>query len=235
MAGFSTIAAPLIALTRKGVICDTGTDECRAVFSKLKNSLIEAPLLHYVDPQLDFILDTDASATAIGACLAQVGKDENGELYERPVAFASKTLNNSRRRYCTTKRELYSVIYFMRYWRSFTGGMHVSIRTDHNSLRWLVNFGNGTGESGGMYRRWAFQLSQWRYTLTHRPGKDHANADGMSRLVKAHAQVPAISSRMKCPFKECPDCTIANEYNRQSGSSGREPNAVTSAYSSSPG
>ena len=58
---FSKIAKPLLNLTKK----EEGTE---AAFQELKNKLISAPILAF--PQADgseFILDTDASAYAIGA------------------------------------------------------------------------------------------------------------------------------------------------------------------------
>ena len=123
-------AAPFIALT-KGACVNTATVACQRAFDYLKDALLKLPLLHYVDPKKPFILDTDASDTAIGACLSQVAVDGDGTQYERTIAFGSKTLCKSRRAYCTTKRELYAVVYFMRYWRCFTAGFPVLIRTDH--------------------------------------------------------------------------------------------------------
>ena len=95
-------------------------------------------MLYYADPTKEFLLDTDASYVAIGACLGQV-REIDGEETEVPIAFASKTLSESRRAYCTTKKELYAIVVFMRYWQSYVAmAKHVRIRTDHGSLRWLM-------------------------------------------------------------------------------------------------
>ncbi|MCP3927620.1 MAG: hypothetical protein GY705_00785, partial [Bacteroidetes bacterium] len=39
---------------------------------------------------------------------------------EYPLAFACKVLNPTRRSYCTTKRELYAIVFFMRYFQGYT-------------------------------------------------------------------------------------------------------------------
>ena len=176
---FSEHAEALIALTRKGVVCNTDTNECRKAFEVLKEKLIAAPTLHYVDPALPFLLDTDASDNAIGACLSQQSTDAEGNMYELPIAFASKTLPDTRRRYCTTKKELYAVVYYLSYWSSILRGCDVTVRTDHRALLWLINFGKQ--EAGlQMYFRWVARLSQLgkQLKIIHRAGVDHANADG---------------------------------------------------------
>ena len=41
-------------------------------FQKLKDGLVSAPVLGYPDPNLQYILDTDASAVGVGAVLSQL-------------------------------------------------------------------------------------------------------------------------------------------------------------------
>ena len=204
---FSTVAAPLTALTRKNVICNTDTEECRKAFHHLKELLNKAPMMNYVDPTLEFILDTNASNVAIGGCLSQLATDEKGEQYERPIAFGSKTLNDCRRRYCSTKRELYAVIYFMRYWRGFTGGMHVQIRTDHASLVWLMEFGKRDTTCGGMYQRWAFELGECDYHILHRKGIQ--NADYLSGMKRGHDST--LAPRKSCAYPDCRECKVVRQ------------------------
>ena len=72
---FSDIAAPLNALTQKGVQFVV-TKECMDVFAALKQHLVQAPVLAYprFDPQAsEFMLQTDASAVGLGAVLEQDG------------------------------------------------------------------------------------------------------------------------------------------------------------------
>ena len=71
------------------------TQEADDALSRLEFALTEAPLLIY--PQLDaeFVLDTDASSTGIGAVLSQQVNRE-----ERVVAYFSCSLSLSELHYC---------------------------------------------------------------------------------------------------------------------------------------
>ena len=217
---FSEIAVPLNDLTKKGAKVDTTTPACVEAFETLKRMLIQAPNLHFIDPDLPFILDTDASDNAIGACLAQLGVDEDGIEFEKPIAFASKTLTEGRRRYCTTKKELYAVVYYMNYWANLFSGGDLTVRTDHASLLWLIKFGKSTGNTPGMYFRWAAQVTTHSMVrslrIIHRPGKEHLNADGMSRMVKSthsRLKVPPGTKVKDCKYPDCVDCSVERALN----------------------
>ena len=136
------------------------------------------------------------------------------------MAFASKTLNDSRRKYCTTKKELYAVVYYMKYWASLVSGGDLTVRTDHHSLLWLLKFGKRTGNTPGMYFRWAAQVTTHSMVRTlriiHRPGKEHQNADGMSRMVKAdvkHLRIPDGTKMNGCYYPKCVDCATEKAMN----------------------
>ena len=201
---FSDLSAPFVALTKKGVPCHTNTRECREAFEELKETLLKLPLLHYADPSKPFLLDADASDVAIGACLSQLRMRENGEEEEVPIAFASKTLSDSRRAYCTTKKELYAIVFFMRYWRGYLSMAKTVVRTDHGSLRWLTRFGLDGLPGGSMYSRWIAELQSYEpYTITTRPGHKHQNADGMSRARHGHS----VRGKYKeCGLEICKEC-----------------------------
>lgn len=84
---YSRIAKPLYDLTKKEKKCVWTTD-CQGAFEKLKSKLISAPIFAYPDIDAgEFILDTDASAFAIGSVLSQV---QGGK--ERVIAYESRTL-----------------------------------------------------------------------------------------------------------------------------------------------
>jgi hypothetical protein len=74
---FSTIAAPLHELTKKGVSFNWGPTHQQA-FDMLKSKLTQAPLLQLPDFDKMFELDCDASGFGIWGVLHQCGK---------PVAF----------------------------------------------------------------------------------------------------------------------------------------------------
>ena len=69
--------------------------------------MVCAPVLAYPNADDPFILDTDASGTAIGAELIQV---QNGE--ERVIVYGSFALTLAQWKYCTTKLELLALVRF---------------------------------------------------------------------------------------------------------------------------
>ena len=103
--------------------------------------MVEAVILNYPNSEDLLILGTDASDSTIGGALSQV---QNGK--EVPIGFASKVLTPAQRKYCTTRKELLAVISFTRQYRQYLLGNTFLLRSDHNSLSWLLNFKNIEGQ-----------------------------------------------------------------------------------------
>ena len=169
--GFAGIAAPLHHITKKNVIFDW-TAGCEDAFEVLKGALVSAPILAYPRPEGQYYLDTDASAFAIGGVLSQ---EQDGA--ERVIAYGSLALSKEEKNYCVTRRELLAIVMFLKKFRHYLGGTCVKVRTDHGSLRWLCNFKNPEGQLA----RWLEVLASFHVELEFRPGKNHQNADGLSR------------------------------------------------------
>ena len=75
------------------------SDERKQAFSELKHRLTSAPIMVAPDDEGQFVLDIDASNTALGAVFQQ---EQNGQL--RVIAYASRALSDAERRYCITRR-----------------------------------------------------------------------------------------------------------------------------------
>ena len=89
---YAKIAVPMTdQLKAQGRAFKWGEDQ-QSSFNKLRLALATAPLLAIVDPHKPFVVETDASARAIGAVLLQDG---------RPVAFESKKLDKAQQNYST--------------------------------------------------------------------------------------------------------------------------------------
>ena len=168
----SEIAKPLHRLTEKTQKF-IWSEECSQAFNTLKKMLVEAPVLAHPDFTKPFLLDTDASDMAIGSVLSQVidGK-------EKVIGYASRTLTKAEKKYCVTRKELLAVVVFIKHFRHYLYGKKFIVRTDHGSLRWLMNFKNPEGQVA----RWHEVLSSYEFDILHRPGRQHRNADGMSRI-----------------------------------------------------
>ena len=103
--GFSDIAKPLSDLTKKNQSFVWGSAQ-QNVFELLKYRLNHYPVLAPPLPKGKYIIDTDASDSAMGAVLQQ---EQFGTI--RVIAYASKTFDASERMYCTTRKELAAVIF----------------------------------------------------------------------------------------------------------------------------
>jgi len=85
IASFADIAAPIHALTGKGVRFEWKSEHQKS--EQLKEKLTTAPVLAMPTNDGQFILDTDTSDIGLGAVLSQV---QDGE--EKAIANASRTL-----------------------------------------------------------------------------------------------------------------------------------------------
>jgi hypothetical protein len=170
---FANIAEPLLALER-GNAKFVWNDDTQKAFDTLKNCLISEPILSYPMDEGEWILDTDASDVALGAVLSQI---QNGE--EKPIAYFSRTLQKAERNYCVTRRELLGVRDAIRHFKHYIYGTNFTVRTDHSSLKWLINYKDPQDQVA----RWLLELSCYNFRVIHRPGDKHGNADGLSRPI----------------------------------------------------
>ena len=117
---------------------------------ELRAALIDAPILAFPTETGQYILDTDASNFGLGGVLSQIQNDK-----ERVVAYCSRALRPSQRRYCTTKREMLAVVAMCIQFISYLRGARFTLRTDHKSLVWLHRF----KDTEGMLSRTNFYIT----------------------------------------------------------------------------
>ena len=169
---FAAIAKPLHQLTEKKALFKW-TEQCEQAFTSLKTHLTSAPTLALPDWSQQFIVDTDASDTGIGAVLSQAHLDGT----EHVICYVSRILTKSERNYCVTRKELLAVIFFLQHFRQYLLSAPFILRTDHGALTWLQQF----KEPEGQLARWLEKLQKYNFTIFHRPGRKHGNADSLSR------------------------------------------------------
>ena len=108
--GFAHIAAPLYDLI-SGINKDKKSEpvelspEALEAFNILKKMCVNAPVLAFPDFKKPFLLETDASGKGLGAVLSQ--KQFDGRYY--PMAFVSRTMNNTKQWYHSNKQEFLSL------------------------------------------------------------------------------------------------------------------------------
>ena len=172
----ATTLAPLYHLLRKDVQWSWGKKEQKA-FEKAKSVLSSEMILAQYDPNKDTIVTVDASPVGVGAILSQVHGDG-----ERPVAFASRTLQDAERNYSQLDKEALAIIFAIKKWHKYLSGRHFKIYTDHKPLLGLLGEGKRIPEhASARVQRWAVILSAHSYTLEFKSGVTN-EADVLSRL-----------------------------------------------------
>jgi len=151
------------------------TTECRESFQKLKEAMCNAPILSYPRLNRTFVLDTDASFSAIGAVLSEL--TETGE--ETVIAYGSRHLTSHEKGYCVTRKELLALHEYVLHFKQYLYGKRFIARTDHKALVFM----NTTKKPiSPQFQTWLANLSEYDFTLQYRKGEEHNNADGLSRI-----------------------------------------------------
>lgn len=148
--------------------------EAQEAMEKLKAILTSAPVLQNPDFQKKFYLHCDASNFGIGAVLVQLSPEKD----ELPIAYMSKKLSRAQRNYSVTERECLAVILAIEKFRCYLELQEFEVVTDHSSLLWLMRQQNAAGRLA----RWIFRLQPYKFTISHRKGKDHIVPDALSRI-----------------------------------------------------
>lgn len=170
--GFSGIAAPLNLLLQKDVKFQW-TDDCQESFNSLKEALTSPPVLAYPNFDREFILYTDASATAISYILGQ--KDEHGR--ERVISYNGRSLRATEKQWGISERETLALVEGIKTFRVYLANKKFLVKTDHSAIQFLKKTKDPTGRLG----RWAIFLQAYDFDVEHKPGRIHGNADSLSR------------------------------------------------------
>lgn len=168
---FAHIAAPLNQLTRKNVSFHWSA-ECQQAFETLKRALTNPPILNYpkFSANNTFTLKTDASGYAIGAVLS------NGD--DKPIAYASRSLNKAERNYPTIEKELLAITWAVKHFRVYLLSRHFIVYTDHKPLIYLFGMTNPSSR----LTKFRLILEEYDYTVQYIKGKDNVAADALSRI-----------------------------------------------------
>lgn len=132
-----------------------------------------------------FILQCVASDYGIGAVLVQLDEKDN----ERPIAFMSRKLNSAQRNYSVTERECLAAVEAIKRFRCYLELQEFEVVTDHSSLLWLMR----QPDLSGRLARWVFKLQAYKFTISHRKGKEHVVPDALSRIPNGEVTALEIS------------------------------------------
>nr|GEZ18006.1 reverse transcriptase domain-containing protein [Tanacetum cinerariifolium] len=155
----------------------------------LKRKLIEAPILIAPDWDQPFELMCDASDFAIRAILGQ-----RIEKHFRPIHYASNTMNEAESNYTTTEKEMLSVVYAFKKFRSYLIMNKSIVYTDHLALKYLF----AKKDAKARLLRWILLLQEFDFTVVNTKGAENYAANHLSRLENPYENVfdPKKSMRL---------------------------------------
>ena len=182
---FAKIAKPLPLLTRQQVKFKW-TPEHQKPFMKLKDSIKQAPILHYPNLNKKYVIYTDASDDA---CRAQLSQEHDG--MEFPIAFLSHTFLETQRKWSMTKQEVYVVYYTRTKWNYYLQGADITVRNDHTLLAKFLNGKNANNK----FNTCGLELTTYNITFKWILGAKNKAADCLSCLVELPS-MPSASINM---------------------------------------
>ena len=167
---FIKIVKPLTMLTQMDIKFEW-KEIHQDSFMKLKEAIIQAPILQYPDTTKPYIVYTDASDDACGAQLSQI---HDGTKF--PVAFLSHTFTDTQRRWSTPEQEAYGIYFAVKKWNYYLQGADIIVRNDHKPL---ARFLNGKNENTKI-NRWGLELTSYDIMFEWISGARNKAADCLS-------------------------------------------------------
>ena len=168
-------------------------------FLKLKESIIQAPILHYPKK---YIVYTDASDDA---CRAQLSWEHNGTEFQ--IAFLLHTFLETQRKWSTTEQEAYGVYYAITKWNYYLQGADIIVRNDHKPLTKFLNGRNANNKVNG----WELELATYNLTIEWISGAHSKAADGLSCLVELPQATPAQINLLSITNSDGPTFNIRSQ------------------------
>jgi exodeoxyribonuclease III len=183
--GFSAVCNPLLQLlkSKKSISKKGLPPDCKAAVNAIKTALTTEPILRHPNWDLPFEIHCDGSAVGLGATLVQRIPDplRPGKTRECVVQYISRTTTDREKKYHQYLLECAALVWSIRIFRTFVAGAEFTVVTDNQAVSQLLRMG-----SQDIGRRklasWILELQEYEFTIKHRAGKKHGDADGLSRL-----------------------------------------------------
>ena len=166
----SELAECLRDLIRVNVPFQWGPEHTEA-FMSIKQEIVQAPVLKYYDPKKPTVLQTDASAKGLGACLLQC---------EHPVYFGSKALTDPQKGYVAIELEALAVSWAMEKFHHFLYATKFVLETDQKPLETIL--AKSLNAATPWLQRILIKTFAYDFTVKYLPGENNQLADCLSRL-----------------------------------------------------
>ena len=182
--GLSEMIAPLQDLMKKNInVVDSWTVEHDRAFEELKRTLTNEPLISHIQVNKKFRIHVDACrrGRGMGAVLLQQNEKDENRWY--PVAYWSMKLTDTEREYSATDIECKALHDAIFHWAKYLqNGLTFEVVTDHYALVYLAT--KPIQDSNGRVMRYVSDLVDYKFSVIHRKGGQHLDADAISRLLR---------------------------------------------------
>ena len=91
--------------------------------------------------------------------------------------YISRKLLPNEKNYSTVEKEALAVKWSLDKLRYYLIGQEITLVTNHAPQKWMA----GAKDTNARRTRWFLALQDFRFQVAHRLGKEHANADALSR------------------------------------------------------
>ena len=129
---------------------------------RASNEIVQAPVLKYYDPKKPTVLQTDASAKGLGACLLQC---------EHPVYFSSKALSDSQKGYVAIELEALAVSWAMQKFHHFTYATKFVLVTDQKPFEAIL--AKSLNAATPWLQRILIKTFAYDFTVKYLPGENN--------------------------------------------------------------
>eukprot|EP00253_Pinus_taeda_P005128 PITA_05128 len=181
-----------------------------------------ATIINWPSPKSLFEVRCDASRIAIGTVLSQE---------DRPVAFFSDKLNESRQKYSSYDKEFYAMVQALKHWRHYLLGNEFVLFSGNSALQYVMQ----QHKLNHKHAKWVEYLQSFTFMIKHISGQANKVAEALSRraflLQESRIQVMGfehlkdlyqIDTDFKEAFEACQNPVLRNtspwlDYNLQEG------------------
>ena len=146
------------------------TPEHQEALIYLKEAIVQAPILHYPNPNKTYIDSDDA-------CRAQLSQEHNGT--EFPVPFLSHTFTKTQHKWSITEQEAFGVYYAITKLNYYLQGADIIVWNHHKPVAQFLNSKN----TNNKVNRWSLELTTYNITFEWISGAKNKAVDCLSRLV----------------------------------------------------
>ncbi|GJS97464.1 RNA-directed DNA polymerase [Tanacetum coccineum] len=150
-------------------------------FDILKAKVTEASVLALPNFDKVFQVECDASGVGISGVLSQ---------NQRPVAFFSEKINDTRRKYFTYDKEFYAIVHSLDTWRHYLLSNEFVLFSDHEALKFI----NGQHKLKSRHAKWVKFIQAFSFFIRHKVGSNNQVADALSRR---HSLITTIQIRVQ--------------------------------------